>query len=58
MRRDFLNYVTFGDKDTAFTGNLKNIHFLIIFDNISDIIHSGVMILGQKVACGKTFKMM
>ena len=45
-------------KVTVFTVNLENIHFLIVFDNISYIFHSRVMILGQKVACGETFKMM
>ena len=35
-------------KVTVFTGNLENINFLTIFDNISDIIHSRVMILDQR----------
>ena len=35
-------------KVTVFTGNLENIHFLIIFDNISNIIQSRVIILDQK----------
>ena len=52
------NDVLFGDKVTVVTRNWENIHFLTIFYNISDIIHSRVMILHQKVACGKTFKMM
>ena len=39
--------------------NVENIHFFnCFFYNISDIIHSRVVILGQKVACQKTFKMM
>ena len=45
-------------KVTVVTRNLENIHFLTIFDNISDIIYSRVTIPGQKVACGETFKMM
>ena len=55
LRRDLKNDMTFSDV-TVFTENLENIHFLIIFDNISDIIHSKVMILGEKVACVETLK--
>ena len=45
--------MTFGDlaqrvKVTVFTRNLENANFLIIFDNISYILHSSVMILDQK----------
>ena len=35
-----------------------NIHFLTNFDNISDIIHSRVIVIGQNVVCGETFQMM
>ena len=52
-QRDLENDMTFGDLDqrvkvTVFTRNLENANFLIIFDNTSYILHSSVMILGQK----------